>query len=744
MSASTATAVVRQRHRQQKPEAQPPQERASKFLDDHVTAAQAVEAAKQYLKTHGFTVADYEKLQLTAYNRSAQAANRVLRTLAYKGTGFAIPYFKPDGRLDPTFSRYRYTLHPPHEKASKEHPEGKEVRYCQPQPGVLPYLASYADWPKVMDDVQTELIFAESEMKAALLCKLGLTAIAFGGVWAFGSKKQGFGLHPLLQQFQWKGRRVYICYDSDAAENPNVMQAEQKLADQLTALGAVVLICRLPNLEDREKTDVNDYFVAGYSLDDFKTDVLATAVEHELCRALLDMNKLIAYVRDPGVVLELRTNRLIGVKPFTEHAYRNYLHDKQVIKNDGSVDLKKVQTATEWLEWKGRTEYERQVFEPGKDVILPNPAANGYPFVNTWQGWPHTAKEGDTEPFDTLVDYLTRELTKEQRQWLWQWMAYPIQHPGTKMFGALVLWSKRQGTGKSLFSYIYKNLYDPIREDRYSIEIGNEQLYGSHNDWQAHKLLIIGDEISSSQKREEQNRLKSRITQPRVLINAKYIPHYTLEDRSNWIFTSNHPDAVFIDNTDRRFFIVHAPEAVMEDSEYARIEAWWRSPDGMPALMYKLQHISLKGFNPAARPPTTDAKNEMDEANLNDLGTWVRELRNNPDYVLNRSYELWTAVELYEQFITGRMGKGQNSEDEQRKRRNTYQVGWLGQELQTQGFWKIPGQPRVKDIRNGQVHKTYLWAVRDADKWKQVDSKRPQIAGTFYDAERAKEAVVKY
>src|SRR5206468_3537951 len=49
-----------------------------------------------------------------------------------------------------------------------------------------------------------------------------------------------------LAPIAWQGRLVPLCFDSDAATNPNVRRAEWDLAETLRRHGAIVRIVRLP------------------------------------------------------------------------------------------------------------------------------------------------------------------------------------------------------------------------------------------------------------------------------------------------------------------------------------------------------------------------------------------------------------------------------------------------------------------------------------------------------------------
>jgi hypothetical protein len=55
-----------------------------------------------------------------------------------------------------------------------------------------------------------------------------------------------------------------------------------------------------------------------------------------------------------------------------------------------------------------------------------------------------------------------------------------------------------------------------------------------------------------------QVRIKSLMTAIRHSVNAKYEPVVEETNRLKCIFTSNHPDAVYMTDADRRFYVVEA------------------------------------------------------------------------------------------------------------------------------------------------------------------------------------------
>lgn len=100
----------------------------------------------------------------------------------------------------------------------------------------------------VLQNATEDLVVTEGEKKALKSVQEGFPCIAIAGVWCWRSKDES-GVSKPIKDFDrvvWQKRTVFICFDSDAATNPNVMDAESALATELCSRGAVVKIIRLP------------------------------------------------------------------------------------------------------------------------------------------------------------------------------------------------------------------------------------------------------------------------------------------------------------------------------------------------------------------------------------------------------------------------------------------------------------------------------------------------------------------
>ena len=88
------------------------------------------------------------------------------------------------------------------------------------------------------------LLVTEGEKKAAKADQEGIPCIGLVGVYGWCKKRKNKDapreLIADLEAVAWQGRIVYIVYDSDLADKPEVQWAEWHLAEALTARGAEI------------------------------------------------------------------------------------------------------------------------------------------------------------------------------------------------------------------------------------------------------------------------------------------------------------------------------------------------------------------------------------------------------------------------------------------------------------------------------------------------------------------------
>lgn len=638
------------------------------------------------------------------------SATQVPKGVPFQEPGILIPYFDIRGKKT-KFWRLRYLKQPELTGFAKQ-TKKKPLKYVQAANTLNElYLPPLIKWKDVADDALSPIIITEGEFKAASsIINTGYPTIGLGGVWSWKSDKKKVALIEGFHDFKWDQRPVYICYDSDAVTNPMVMQAENALARQLTNLGAEPHIVRLPMGHDNEKLGLDDFIVLR------GVEALETLLENaEPWTAAVELHRLneeVVYVRDPGIILRLDNLQRMSPRAFIDHAFSTRTYFEEVATAKSTTKVKKI-APKEWIQWPSRAEVPRITYAPGEERVTEKRE------INIWPGWGCEPKEGDVTPWNDLLDFLFKG-EPNSKQWFERWCAWPLQHPGDKMYTSAVLWGLRHGTGKSLVGYTLGKIYG-----KNFTEVDDEILRQSHNEWAENKQFVMGDEISTGDKRTASDRMKTMITRQQLRLNPKYIPSYTVPDVINYYFTSNHPDSFFLEDDDRRFFIHEVKQPPMPDFWYKKYEKWMGANHtvgpGIPALFHHLLTLDLGDFLGTSRAMMTRAKREMLANSRSDLASWVNALKEDPDSVLRAAghtinHALWRSEDLLS--IYDPDGKGKVTPN------------GISRELSRQGFTRAADGMGVRTLA-GQVK---LWHIRNLEE--NIELSNSQL-GALYDSERS-------
>lgn len=178
------------------------------------------------------------------------------------GAALVFPYHDAAGQV--VFSRVK-PENPPQRG-------GKPLKYLQPKGvGIRAYFP-----PTVREKINrgdTRILITEGEFKSLCATQHGFPTIGLAGV-SMWCRRSSTTLNADLAAIDWKGRKVYIAFDSDAVDNSNVALEEQKLAMALEREGAIVNVIRLPAgapdvAGEPKKLGLDDYLVE-YSAGDLE------------------------------------------------------------------------------------------------------------------------------------------------------------------------------------------------------------------------------------------------------------------------------------------------------------------------------------------------------------------------------------------------------------------------------------------------------------------------------------------
>jgi hypothetical protein len=661
-------------------------------LSDH----KAFKLGEAKLESSGLTMEDAEILKIHCLSGDqVQKLNETFKPLCALKIDYLDHLGKPlvDRPGSKPFFRLRYLEEPVLAFGAK--PE-KALRYVQvPRTAPVAYYPQNADWGPIAEDPDEPIILTEGELKAAKATKEGFPTIGLGGVYNWKSDRQGIPWIESLDPVMWHTRNVYICFDSDIRTKPGVAIALIDLAEELVSRGAIPHLIILPELPGLDgKSGLDDYLVHadGDPVAQFAA-LLHEAIPLGLARPLIDLNKRYVFVKNPGMVVNATQMNKISTASFRDGIEATSSFRMASLNNKGDVVYKKVPAAAEWLKWPMRNEADGIVYAPGSPLYT-----NGN--LNIWTGWACKPQKGDPAPFLKLIDHLFTDAEPEAKTWFLRWLAYPLQHPGTKLLTSCVVHGIKQGTGKSFVGYTMQRIYG-----KNFTEISQLDLHNTFNDWAEGKQFVMGDDVTGSDKRADADFLKKLITQKEMRVNAKYIPSYVVKDCVNYYFTANHPDSFFLEDDDRRFFVHEVTVGARPEAEYKAYERWLDEEGGSAIVFDYLLSLEMGSFHPTSPAYKTKARSRMIATVQSDLATWVRQAVENPDHTLRLgeiaiTRDLFTTKEL--------LGFYDPSSNTSTK------ANGMGRELRKAGIRLVCDGHQVS-LKDGSRDRYYI--IRNQERW---------------------------
>lgn len=224
------------------------------------------------------------------------------------------------------------------------------------------------------------------------------------------------------------------------------------------------------------------------------------------------------------------------------------------------------------------------------------------------------------------------------RKWLLKFYAFALRHPGIKIQSAPLLFSQIPGTGKStLMKTVPELLYGSRYVKAVSSDVINSRFTGVLSDtW-----WVVLDELKTSGLKFDRvhiaNKLKPWITERTIEIEKKGLDPYHVVNRVQLTGTSNHDDAVHIENDDRRWGISEMGGNTMTEREKTDLYGgFFNTNRAAGVVKFFIEQENLTGFSPTAQPPDTAGKTLMAVAGLGGWETKISEMMTRGDAPFDR------------------------------------------------------------------------------------------------------------
>ncbi|NBW07267.1 MAG: hypothetical protein EBR82_04500 [Caulobacteraceae bacterium] len=332
----------------------------------------------------------------------------------------------------------------------------------------------------------------------------------------------------------------------------------------------------------------------------------------------------------------------------------------------------------------------RADYLPGEDRLV---GEGEHPVLNLYQAPTLDPVEGNCDTILGHFEYLIPDAS--DREHVLDYIAHMRQHPGEKIKSAL-LFVGPQGNGKSLVfemlakilgSSNVKVLTSDVIENRFKADRTNVQ-------------LLVFEELMGVDKAAS-NGLKQWITSDEIAVEEKGTKFFLAKTPRGMMFTSNHVDAITLEDKERRFAAIQTADVIRDDRYYAGLVDSFDVE--LPAFAHWLDQKQISKFRPHSPAPQTALKTEIQKRSLSPLAAEVKDAMEAREGVFARG--VGTAEQVVD-FVMIHRGWT-------RARPTAATMANVLYELGARNI----GERRLKD-----KGKARLWAFRDVERWQNASS----------------------
>ena len=285
-------------------------------------------------------------------------------------------------------------------------------------------------------------------------------------------------------------------------------------------------------------------------------------------------------------------------------------HELALLSFDISEDKPHVtQFARMWLESPKARRYAKQEmrFETTDRLV----EVNGERVLNLFKGWVTMPVAGSWPAIRYLIRDIICSGSADATEYLLNYLAHMVQKPHVLPGTAVILQSEEQGTGKSTFMALLRQLLG----SRYCASTSDaDHFVGPHNDRAMNKVLLHFEEAVAPNDRKIESKIKALITNEMASYNPKGIAVIEARNFARVFMTSNAQQVAHLARHDRRMFVLNVSAKHANDAAFwfAAHEAF---PREMEAYMHALRTRDISAFRPSVIP-FTQAKDKQKMASV--------------------------------------------------------------------------------------------------------------------------------
>jgi hypothetical protein len=331
------------------------------------------------------------------------------------------------------------------------------------------------------------------------------------------------------------------------------------------------------------------------------------------------------YFKPTNTIVEMTKNGLIhyNLKHAME-AFNNWL------TNDNELFLKK------WRTDCSRRVVEYLVYKQPEDC-LPNEASLFTGFAYT--DFPYPSESEYDDAVNLFCDLVSANCDDDPIviEYVMKTYADMLQNPFRKTGVCIIFSSKIQGVGKDTTIGVIRRIIG----NHTAHYIEDTDFWNNHDTKKEGAILMYLEEACAGSNKAKSDALKARITADSFTVNPKGMKMYDVPNIARYFMTTNSPDPVKIEESDRRFLLIN-PSTRLLGVNWGDIQDKLNRPSWMRAIAEYLLTIDLTGWNSRIFPITDTKKDVMDlssSAEKKFLEQWVCD---NPEGLVGKDlYKLY-------------------------------------------------------------------------------------------------------
>lgn len=259
-----------------------------------------------------------------------------------------------------------------------------------------------------------------------------------------------------------------------------------------------------------------------------------------------------------------------------------------------------------------------RMYLPGEDDLF---QYNSKPYVNTYSDQnipeiPGKLMRSELEAIETVKRHLEHLFSSEHdRAILLDALAFIVQNPGQRLKWAILLQGV-EGDGKSFFAGLLAAVLGPDNVTNMVAQALEEK----YNGWSENAQVVFFEEIKlhGHNRYDVLNKVKPMITNVMVPVRRMNTDIYSVVNTATYILTTNFRDALPLDDSDSRYFILfsrwqtrEALRAFMAKNPKYYVDLYGALQHGGALRKWLLAHKINPSFSADDRAPDSRGRTEM-------------------------------------------------------------------------------------------------------------------------------------